>query len=109
MSGETRAAYTKHDPLYPGFINVTEDESSITITMRGDPKVVSGSFLCGFAHERGLPGRCTPGDPNCNNYCNHDDNQPMPDSPAPSSQTICGDTVQLTLTKLEWLALKGKF
>ena len=36
-------------------------------------KVVSKIFLCGVT--------CIPGGKNCNNYCNHDKNKPMPDSP----------------------------
>lgn len=27
-------------------------------------------YICGFAHQKGEAGRCTPGDEHCNNYCN---------------------------------------
>lgn len=102
MSGELRAAYTKLDETYPGYINVSENESGITIVIRGDPKKVSGSLICGYARDYGQPGRCTPGDELCNNYCNHDTSQPMPDRPGLCEQTLEGPTAQVTFTHREW-------
>lgn len=29
-----------------------------------------GIYVCGHARDKGQPGRCTPGDDRCNNYCN---------------------------------------
>lgn len=29
-----------------------------------------GVYICGYARDKGQPGRCTPGDEHCNNYCN---------------------------------------
>lgn len=31
---------------------------------------VEMSYICGYASDKGAPGRCTPGDDRCNNYCN---------------------------------------
>lgn len=37
-------------------------------------RVVTKSFICGVT--------CFAGDKNCNNYCNHNHNEAMPDNPA---------------------------
>ena len=34
---------------------------------------------------------CRPGDSNCNNYCNHDKNKPMADSPLDATETMILD------------------
>lgn len=31
---------------------------------------VEKTYVCGYASDKGQPGRCTPGDDRCNNYCN---------------------------------------
>lgn len=107
MSGELRAALTKLDPSYPGYINVSENESGVTITLRGDPKIVSdGSYVCGYERDRGLPGRCVPGDGNCNNYCGADRTQPFAAAPKKTAQTFEGVVAVLTLTPEQWAQLR---
>lgn len=104
MSDVCRLAHTNIDPSYPGYINVTETDSSVRITVRGDPITREDSlFVCGHtARDVGRPGRCTPGDEHCNNYCNCDPSQPMPDSPKRTVQVFEGHTVQLTVTRKAW-------
>ena len=43
-------------------------------------KVVTKSFLCGVS--------CFPGGKNCNNYCNHNHDKEMPDSPVMYEQLV---------------------
>ena len=102
-------AYTKPGANYPGYVNVSrDDDGSIIITTRGDPKIVQGAFVCGYARDKGRPGRCTPGDEHCNNYCNlAPEKGPMVDHPAPTEHTICGETVSVRLTADEWEGLKA--
>lgn len=64
-------AYTKPGSDYPGYVNLTEqDDGSVILTVRGDPTVAKGRYICGYASDKGCAGRCTPGDEHCNNYCN---------------------------------------
>ena len=98
------SAYTKLDQIYPGYINYTQESNgTISIYVRGDPKVVDGAYLCGFPKDKGQHGRCTPRDDNCNNYCNMAPNKgPMQDHPKPCKQVICGETVKLSLSQKEF-------
>ncbi|MER9912808.1 hypothetical protein NKJ71_19470 [Mesorhizobium sp. M0050] len=100
------AAYTKRDQLFPGYVNVTNDERGVVVTVRGDPKTIDGAYICGHAHDRGRPGRCTPGDQSCNNYCNMaPEKGPMQDAPLACKQTHCGETVSVRLSVDEWTTL----
>lgn len=101
------AAFTALGSIYPGYINVSrDDDGTIIISMRGDPTVRDGRYVCGHASDKGRPGRCTPGDEHCNNYCNlAPEKGPMTDSPAPCVQTFEGATVGLRLAAGEWAAL----
>ena len=103
----TIAAYTTLAPIYPGYVNVRrEDGGSVIITVRGDPTVRDGEYICGRASDKGAHGRCTPGDDHCNNYCNMAPQKgPMQDHPLPCQQTLCGETVTLRLTSAEWADL----
>lgn len=98
------AAYTTLAPLYPGYINFSrDDDGSVVISMRGDPRVRDAAYICSNPSDRGKPGRCLPGDENCNNYCNMAPQKgPMQDHPKPCTQTFEGETVTVRLTAAEW-------
>ncbi|WP_274626591.1 hypothetical protein [Arvimicrobium flavum] len=100
-------AYTTMAEIYPGYINVSqEDDGTVVVTMRGDPAKRDGAYVCGHASDKGKPGRCTPGDAHCNNYCNLAPQKgPMVDAPKPCTQTFSGETVSVRLTAAEWAAL----
>ncbi|WP_136617081.1 MULTISPECIES: hypothetical protein [Mesorhizobium] len=102
------AAFTTLGPIYPGFVNVSRnDDGSVTIYVRGDPEVRADSaYICGHAVDKGKPGRCTPGDQHCNNYCNlAPEKGPMVDHPASCSQTYEGKTAAVRLSAEEWVRL----
>ncbi|MGN6770584.1 MAG: hypothetical protein ACTHJQ_12180 [Rhizobiaceae bacterium] len=99
------AACTTLAPFYPGYLNFSrDDDGSVVLIARGDPEVAEDrSYICGFARDKGQPGRCTPGDENCNNYCNMAPQKGrMQDHPKPCSQTFEGKTVSVRLTADEW-------
>jgi len=104
------AAHTTLAPVYPGYVNVSrEDDGSVVVTARGDPNVRDGAYVCGYAADKGNPGRCTPGDDRCNNYCNRaPQNGPMVDHPAPCTQIHPGETITVRLSAGEWDALAGQ-
>lgn len=102
---ETLAAYTKLGTAYPGYINLRAfPDGSVQITMRGDPDERPDScYICGHDRDRGKPGRCTPGDENCNNYCNMaPEKGPMAQAPKSTVQYFEGETVRLMLSAEEW-------
>ncbi|RWF33732.1 hypothetical protein [Mesorhizobium sp.] len=101
------AACTTLAPLYPGFVNFSRNEDgSVDITVRGDPTTVAARYICGYARDKGQPGRCTPGDDHCNNYCNQaPEKGRMQDSPLPCDQTHEGEFAVVKLTAAEWEAL----
>jgi hypothetical protein len=104
------AVYTTLEPIYPGFVNVsTDDDGSVIVYVRGNPETRADSaYICGFAADKGKPGKCTPGDERCNNYCNlAPDRGPMVDHPAPCSQTFEGKIAAVRLTADEWEKLLG--
>ncbi len=93
--------------LEPGFINFTrEGDGSVSVHVRGDPSRIDGVYVCGYAVDRGKPGRCTPGDTRCNNYCNMaPEKGPMQNSPLPCSQVYSGETIKLTLASEDFATL----
>lgn len=102
------AAHTNPGADYPGFINFSrEADGSVTVHFRGNPEVrENSSYICGFDRDKGKPGRCTPGDDRCNNYCNMaPEKGKMQEHPAPCRQTIEGKTGTLTLTAEAFAAL----
>ncbi|RWP84906.1 MAG: hypothetical protein EOR12_27125 [Mesorhizobium sp.] len=104
-------AYTTLAPVYPGYVNVSQDDDgSVVIIIRGDPEThTDRSYICGHAVDRGKPGRCTPGDVACNNYCNlAPEKGPMVDHPAPCSQTFEGKTATVRLSADEWQKMLGE-
>lgn len=104
---KTIAAYTKAGAEYPGYVNATrEDDGTVSLTVRADPQKREGCFICGHASDKGKLGRCTPGDDNCNNYCNMAPQKgPMQDAPLPCTQIFEGDTSVIALSADEWDAL----
>lgn len=101
-------AMTKDGADYPGYVNATQDDDgSIVLTVRGDPTIRENSaFICGYARDKDKPGRCTPGDENCNNYCNNaPEKGPMQDQPKPCTQVFEGETVSLRLAPEEYAEL----
>jgi hypothetical protein len=103
-------AFTTLAPVYPGYINVSQEVGgAVVITMRGDPIIRDGAYICGNPSDKGKPGRCLPGDENCNNYCNMAPQKgPMQDHPKPCVQTFEGKTVSVRLTAEEWAALSAE-
>lgn len=102
---DTIAAYTKSTNSYPGYINISNgDDGCVVIILRGDPVEVVGScYVCGYSSDAGKPGRCTPGDDRCNNYCNMAPQKgPMQKAPLSCTQLLCGETVSLKLTNEEF-------
>lgn len=107
MTKELIGAYTKMSGSYPGYINASRDGERVVLMVRGDPDVLENrAFICGFARDKGQPGRCTPGDENCNNYCNSaPEKGPMQDHPKPCTQVFEGKTVTVSLSADEWKAV----
>lgn len=104
----TPVAYTKPDVVYPGFVNFTPaDDGGVAIHLRSDAEKRQGSYICGYAKDKGQHGRCTPGDERCNNYCNMaPEKGAMQSHPAPCEQILCGSTASLSLSADEWAKLK---
>jgi hypothetical protein len=102
-------AHTNLDSIYPGYINFTPNEDgSVTVILRGDPKKAAASYVCGFAKDKGLHGRCTPGDENCNNYCNMaPEKGKMQPHPMPCEQVYEGQTASMTLSAEAFEKLKA--
>lgn len=106
MTKELIGAYTKFRGSFPGYVNASRDGDKVILTMRGDPEHRNGEYICGHAGDKGQPGRCTPGDENCNNYCNSaPEKGPMQDSPKPCLQVFEGETVTILLSSDEWAAV----
>ncbi|WP_027517901.1 hypothetical protein [Bradyrhizobium sp. WSM1417] len=108
---KTIYAHTALNPLYPGYINFTrEDDGTVSVHLRGDPRSVEASYICGYAADKGKPGRCTAGDDRCNNYCNMAPSKgPMQRSPAACVQVICSEVVKLSLSSAEFEQLVAAF
>lgn len=99
------AAYTTLEPIYPGFVNISrDDDGSVIVYIRGNPEThADRAYICGYAVDKGKPGRSTPGDDACNNYCNLAPQKgPMVDHPASCSQTYQGKTAAVRLTADAW-------
>lgn len=107
MTGKCVYAHTNLDPTYPGYVNFTrEDDGTVSLYVRGDPKPFDGTYVCGFERDRGSAGRCTPGDDCCNNYCNMAPAKgPMQPHPKDCKQVECAEVVKLTLSAADFDAL----
>lgn len=103
-------AFTKTDAIYPGYINVTRRDDGIVLTVRGDPLVSeNGSFVCGYERDKGDVGRCTPGDANCNNYCNMAPSKgPMADAPKPTTVWTEAETTHIVFDERTWQMIVAK-
>lgn len=103
MTKELIGAFTKSGGSYPAYVNATRDGEAVVLTVRGDPTVRQAAFVCGHAVDKGQPGRCTPGDDNCNNYCNSaPEKGPMQDMPKACEQVFEAKTVTVTFSAEEW-------
>ena len=102
-------AHTASGADYPEYISVneTDDPDQFAITVRSKPTVRQGVYICGFARDKGKPGRCTPGDENCNNYCNSDLTRKIADSPLECEHTTEGETATISLTMQQMEDLAG--
>lgn len=104
-------AYTAPGGSYPEYISVneTDDQDLFTISIRSKPTInENGSFICGFAKDKGQLGRCTPGDDHCNNYCNMaPEKGKMQDHPKACQQVSEGATALITLTMAQMEQLAG--
>ncbi len=100
MAREYISAFTNPGCDFPSYINFSQDgPDTVVITMRGDATPVNGFHICGHIKDKGKPGRCTPGDRNCNNYCNlAPEKGNMQDSPSQCSYYRCGETQQMTMS-----------
>lgn len=106
MTKELIGAFTKSGGSYPAYVNVTRDGEAVVLTVRGDPTIRQAAFICGHAVDKGQLGRCTPGDDNCNNYCNSaPEKGPMQDMPKPCEQVFETKTVTVTFTAAEWASV----
>ena len=103
------AAHTNDGVNYPGYINFSENaDGTVSVIVRGDPKAYEdGRYICGYARDKGQPGRCTAGDENCNNYCNMaPEKGPMQPSPKPCVQIVEGAHACMTMSREAFEALK---
>lgn len=88
---------------YPGYLNISRDGDEVVVTVRADPKKREGEYVCGY-HPRDSrePGRCTPGNRHCNNYCNmKGDGSPMADAPLPCTHVVEGAVAVMRLPHAE--------
>lgn len=96
-------AFTQPMGSYPGYVSINRQLSGdVEITVRSAPVIKDGIHVCAHARDAG-PGRCTPGGPTCNNYCNMaPEKGPMQDKPLPATHTIQGSIASMTLPAKEW-------
>ena len=102
------AAHTNPGGIFPGYVNFTrEEDGRVTVHLRSDPAVLENrAYICGFGADRGKPGRCTPGDDRCNNYCNMAPQKgPMQPAPLRCTQVVEGVVATLTLSAEVFAAL----
>lgn len=91
-------AYTALESSYPGFVSINQDENGcVSVTVRSAPEIKEGVYICVHQDDFG-PGKCTPGGPTCNNYCNlAPEKGPMQDAPLTCIQTFEGKQASFTL------------
>lgn len=103
-------AHTAPGSSYPEYISVneTDDPDKFTVTVRSAPTRQQGSYICGYARDKGQPGRCTPGDEHCNNYCNMaPEKGKMADAPLPCEHVTEGPTAIVTLSMAQIDQMSG--
>ncbi len=103
-------AFTPPSSLYPPYLNVSRlDDGSVKVIVRSAPATRKGAYICGYERDKGQPGRCTPGDERCNNYCNMAPQKgPMKDAPAPCERVTEGTTATMVLSEADWRSLAWK-
>lgn len=103
MTNKLLSAYTgPTGEAYPAYVNLSLDGNEVVVTLRAAATKREGVFVCGY-HPRDTrtPGRCTPGNKHCNNYCNTRPGEPMPDAPRDHTHIDCGATVSMRLPLAE--------
>lgn len=106
MSETKVGAFTAPEGSYPPYINVTMEGGKVRVTVRSPPVESEGVNICGFAgRDDHQPGRCTPTNGRCNNYCNAKPGEPMPDSPLPCTTITQGATASIELELSQWEAV----
>lgn len=97
-------AFTAPGSEYPGYVSINRtNDGDIAVTVREAPIVRDGVFVCGFKSQKGEPGRCTPGDDRCNNYCNMaPDKGKMQDHPMPCRHVDPGKTATFVVPAADW-------
>lgn len=97
-------AYTPVGMSWPGYVSINRlPNGDVEVTVRGKPTVREGAFVCGNPRDRDKPGRCTPGDLKCNNYCNMAPGKgPMQPHPLPCTYVDAGPTVSFVVPAAEW-------
>ena len=103
-------AFTAAGTNYPEYVSVNETDhpGKFTITVRSAPTKRQGCYVCGYARDKGQPGRCTPGDDHCNNYCNMaPEKGPMQAAPLPCEHVGEGPSAIITLTMQQMDELAG--
>jgi len=96
-------AFTALTGTYPGYVSINRDEDgNIAVTVREAPKVFEGIHVCANKSDAG-PGRCTPGDLNCNNYCNMaPEKGPMQARPLPATHVTEGKQATFVVPADVW-------
>ena len=102
------AAWTAPGAECPEFVNFTQDGDEVIVTVRAPATRREGAYVCAHARDAG-PGRCVPGGPTCNNYCNMAPQKgPMADHPFRCTHVDCGATVSMRLPKAEFDRMIGE-
>lgn len=98
-------AYTATGGM-PGYLSINRlPTGEVAVTLRSSPTVREGVHVCAYGRDAG-PGRCTPGGPTCNNYCNMaPEKGPMQDSPMAATHIDAGVQASLTLPAEQWAKL----
>ncbi len=96
-------AFTALSGSYPGYVSINRNsDGDISVTVREAPKVFDGVHVCANPSDAG-PGRCTPGGPTCNNYCNMAPQKgAMQDRPLPATHTTEGKSATFIVPSAEW-------
>lgn len=99
-------AYTAPGVNYPPFFNASVDGDEVVVTVRAPGTVREGVYVCANPRDAGQPGRCSPGDAFCNNYCNMAPQKgPMQDSPLRCTNHIEGACAQMRMPLAEFQAI----
>ena len=97
-------AHTEVGSSFPGYMNFTKlEDGRVQLIVRSPAKVTTGAYLCGHAEDKGKHGRCTPGDENCNNYCNKASGKgPMANKPKDCETVRMGETARIIISAADF-------